>query len=320
MAHGRTGGHPVGCPGPPEADVQARPAAGWDTLDMRRLLPAGLLLVALVPLSACSGSDATTSAGTAGSSASGSPGASASTGTGTGAAVVASVREAAKQSTQAGSSRFALRNATVVQGQTIAVTGSGAFDYARHEGTLALTLPGGSVEQRVVGGKVYLALSQQPGTFYALTLDQVQGTSLGASSDPSASFASLSAASDDVRAVGQERLRDAVTTHYRGTVDVKKALAQSTGAARQVAQATLARSGLARLPFDAWVDDEGRLRKYVQRSEVPASDATGGRPVQSTTTLELFDYGVDVAVTAPPAASVKDGAPLLAALGGRATS
>jgi hypothetical protein len=40
--------------------------------------------------------------------------------------------------------------------------------------------------------------------------------------------------------------------------------------------------------------------------------------INSTTTLEFFDFGTSVTVTAPPAAQVKDGSPLVASLGGKA--
>lgn len=230
------------------------------------------------------------------------------------AAAVAAVRAAADRSTAATSSRFALTNSIVTQGRPLAITGEGLFDYAGKEGSLALRLPAGTVQQRVVGGKVYLALSQEPKTFYRLSLADVQGTSLGGSTDPTASFSPLRAAAEDVREVGREQVRDAATTHYRGSLDVQKALTAGSGPARQVAKATLGRAGVAQVPFDAWLDREGRLRKYVQAVEVPASEATGGQPVKMTTTVELFDFGVDVQVTAPPATQVKDGAPLLAAL------
>ncbi|MGD5408124.1 hypothetical protein QUS89_22795, partial [Xanthomonas citri pv. citri] len=150
--------------------------------------------------------------------------------------------------------------------------------YATKEGTLALTLPGGKVDQRVVDGTVYLSLSQQPGVFYELSLEEVQGTSLGGSTDPSASFASLQAAADDVEVVGEEQVRDADTTRYRGTLDVKEALSALEGSAKQVAEATLGRTGADAVPFEAWVDDEGRLRKFVQELEVPAGPNTGGQP------------------------------------------
>ena len=258
------------------------------------LLPLAVATTLALALSACGGSD-------------GAPGG------GGDLAPAAAVRAAADTS---GTSKFALTSRTVVTGKPLEITGTGAFDHGSKEGTLTLTLPAGTVDQRVVDDTVYLALSQQPGVFYELSLAEVQGTSLGGSTDPSASYAALAAAGDDVEEVGEEELRGADTTHYRGTLDVKKALTTLEGAAKQVAEATLGRAGKDELPFDAWVDDEGRLRKYVQDLEVPAGPRTGGQPVQSTTTLELFDFGTEVDVQVPPAAQIKDGAPLLQALRG----
>lgn len=263
-------------------------------------LRSGLAVLALaLPLAACGGG----------------PGAAGGGGKGA-AAPVAVVRAAADRSTASGSSRFALTSTTVVAGKPVEVTGEGLFDYAHRQGSLVLKLPGssGSIEERVVASKVYVALTQRPGTYYALDLAALQGTSLGASTDPGASVAALDAASG-VKVVGHPKVRGEGTTQYRGTLDVKAAVAKG-GAAGQVAQATLGRSGVATVPFDAWVDDAGRLRKYATEVTVPAGPTTGGQPVRSRTTVELFDYGVDVQVKAPAAASVKDGAPLLAALKG----
>ena len=278
----------------------------WAVLRSQRRSPRRPLRLALLPLAltasltACSGSDD----GPSGSDAAPSGG---------DADPAAVVRAAADTS---GTSKFALTSLTVVTGEPLEITGSGTFDYAAKEGTLDLTLPGGTIDQRVVDDTVYLALSQQPGVFYELSLADVQGTSLGGSTDPSASFASLASAKDDVEVVGEEKVRDADTTHYRGTLDVKDALASLDGPAKQVAEATIGRSGLDEVPFDAWVDDEGRLRKYVQELEVPAGPTTGGQPVQSTTTLELFDFGTEVDVEVPPASAIRDGGPLLQALRG----
>lgn len=265
---------------------------------MRRSLPALVLTAALAAsLAGC------------GSSSGGSGGTTAAEKTdGT-----LAVRAAATSSTRSGSSKYALTSRTTVQGTPITITGEGAFDYVGKQGSLTLTLPTGTVQERIVGGTVYLALSQQPGSFYALSTKDLVGTSLGNSTDPGTSFAVLGVA-DGVTAVGQEKVRDADTTHYRGTLDLKKALATSGGALKQLVSSTLGRAGVDRLPFDAWLDDQGRVRKYETAFDVPASAQTGGQPVKTDTTVELYDYGTPVSVTAPPASQVKDGAPLLAAL------
>lgn len=261
-----------------------------------------LLALVLVPLSACSGG-------------SGSSGSAASS---TAQAPAVAVRAAAQTSHGVGSSRYALDTSTSVSGRKVSITGAGAFDYAARTGTLAITLPQGKVDERIVAGKAYIGLSQQPGTYYAVELGTLQGTTFGASTDPTSFSASLGSAGDDVQRVGAEKVRDADTTHYRGTIDVQKALSATEGVARKQVEATLGRTGLKSVPFDAWIDGQGRLRKYLLTLDLPASAATGGQPVKNSTQVELYDFGTPVRVTAPPAASVKDGAPLLAALKGTA--
>ncbi len=271
---------------------------------MRRTLPALALTAALAAsLTGCGGSS-----GSGGSSAKGVDKAvDKADGT-------LAVRAASTGSTKTGSSRYALTSLTTVQGTPITIKGDGVFDYAGKKGSLTLTLPTGKVEERIVDGTVYLALSQQPGSFYALKSADLVGTSLGTSTDPGASFAVLGAAKDGVTVVGEEKVRDADTTHYRGQLDIKSALASSGGVLKQMVASTLGRSGVDAVPFDAWIDDQDRVRKYQTVFDVPASAKTGGQPVHTDTTIELYDYGTPVSVTAPPASAVKDGAPLLAAL------
>ena len=93
-----------------------------------------------------------------------------------------------------------------------------------------------------------------------------------------------------------------------------QAIQQVQGAARTVLEATLGRTTLPRVPFDAYVDAQGRMVKFTQRLELPPSERTSGQPLVSSFTLELFDFGAPVTVVPPPAESVRDGAPLLAAL------
>ena len=47
---------------------------------------------------------------------------------------------------------------------------------------------------------------------------------------------------------------------------------------------------------------------------MPSRPATEGETLSVTTTLELYEFGVEVTVAAPPKRSIRDGAPILAAL------
>lgn len=229
------------------------------------------------------------------------------------------VAAAAAKSNGTGSSKISLMSTTQIGGQEVTFAGDGAYDYTKKIGQFAFGVPGadgaggGSIEQRIIGDDLYLTLPQQPGTFFRLKVSEVAGTSLGGSVDPTASLTALQAISD-VREVGEQDVRGVQTTHYEGEYDIAKAVEQAQGVAKTVISASLRGAKVDKVPFDAYLDDEGRLVKFSQLLELPATAATGGAPVTSETTIELYDFGATVTVVPPPAASVKDGAPLLAAL------
>lgn len=258
-------------------------------------------------LAGCSGNDSDTPA----------PQAAASAQTDTGG--VAAVQAAAQSTAETGSSKFALTSTTAIGGQDVTFSGEGAFDYTARTGQLMFKVPGqggaagGSIEQRIIGPDLYLTLPQTPGTFYRLKVADVAGTSLGGSTDPIASLRALEGVTE-VTTVGEEQVRGVKTTHVRGSYDVKQAIAKATGAAKTVLESTLGVSSLERVPFEAFLDDEGRIVRFEQTIELPASAQTRGQPLTSKTVLELFDFGTTVTVAAPPADKIKDGAPLLAAL------
>ncbi len=232
------------------------------------------------------------------------------------------VRSAALETARTGSSRVALTSTTAIGPQTVTFASEGAYDYATNTGQLAFDVPGpggpgtgGMIEQRMIANDLFLMLSQQPGVYFKLLVSDVAGTSLGSSTDPTASLQAL-AGLDNVREVGVESVRGVETTHYTGDYDVAQAIEQAQGAARTTLETTLGRTALPRVPFDAYLDEQRRMVKFMQRLELPPSDRTSGQPLLSSFTLELFDFGTPVTVVPPPAESVRDGAPLLAALQG----
>ena len=231
------------------------------------------------------------------------------------------VEAAAAKSSGAGSSKISVLSTTRIGEQDVAFSGEGAFDYAKKTGQLAFSVPGpdgstgagGTIEQRIVGDALYLSLPQQKGIFYKLKVSDVAGTSLGASTDPTASLQALQAVTT-VEEVGKEQVRGVDVTHYKGEFDVSEAIEKAQGAVRTILETGLRGTEVEQVPFDAYLDDEGRLVKMTSRVELPPNARTGGKPLTSETTVELFDFGTEVAVAVPPAASVRDGAPLLAAL------
>lgn len=228
---------------------------------------------------------------------------------------VAVLRATAAKTAAAGSSKLALANRTTIAGSAVTFSGEGSFAYGAREGEFTFTIggapgmPATTLTERITGGALYLQLAGQPG-FYKIALADLVGTSLAETSDPTSSLQALAGVSDGVEKVGTEKLRGTPTTHYRGTIDVAKALAQLQGLAKQLAQSTLSKSGVKLLPFDAYVDDQGRMRKMVQNLTLTIK----GQQATVQTSIEMYDFGTAVSVELPPAAEIHDGTPLLQAL------
>ena len=263
---------------------------------MRRI-PLAVIAVVLAGASACGSSSAGSGPG--------------------GLSPAAAVQAASTATTQAGSAKMTLGVTSKVGPQTVVITGEGAFQLDGSVGIFNVSLDPGSgkpltLEERIVGGRLYLKAPPLGDSYYSLATTALVGTSLGQGTDPTVGFKLLLGAGEDVKVVGKEKVRDTQTTHYRGTYQLRKALDKVGGSFDQAFAAQLKTSGETPVPFDAYVDNDGRLRKLVQVVTMTSQ----GREITSTSTTELYDFGTAVDVTAPPADKVKDGTPLLKGLRG----
>lgn len=229
------------------------------------------------------------------------------------AAVVAAVQ----QTQQVESYGFTLTSSTDAGGQSIEFGGSGVATSDGSAADMTFSLPGGAGElrQRIVDGVLYMELPQQPGVFYELKVADLADTSLGASTDVTAGLEALKSADDGVEEVGREELRGVGTTRYRGTFDLSTAFQAFKGPLRAQLEQVVAKGGAERVPFDAWVDDEGRIRQVDQTLTLEVPQAPG-QELEVQTRVEFYDFGVEVDVEAPPASAVRDGGPLLEAFKG----
>jgi hypothetical protein len=101
----------------------------------------------------------------------------------------------------------------------------------------------------------------------------------------------------DVKRVGADTVRGVPTTHFRATVDLHKAAALLPPARRaqmhpQIDQLVL-QAGQSTVPVEAWVDGQQRLR----RESVTLGNL-------GTMRLDLYDFGKQRRVVAPPADQV----------------
>jgi hypothetical protein len=109
--------------------------------------------------------------------------------------------------------------------------------------------------------------------------------------DPLWPLDALFGASDDVVEVGSQAVRGVPATRYRLTVDLARADAALPAGVSVPAGPY---RSLRRLPAEVWLDAAGLARRISVSSE-PAAAATA----QTWSIVELWDFGVAVAITPP---------------------
>jgi hypothetical protein len=127
-------------------------------------------------------------------------------------------------------------------------------------------------------------------------------------SDPSSALDGLRGVSSDVRDAGHATVRGVDTVHYRGTLDVEKAVARAPEASR-----ARVRSALAQFDdgtrLDVWIDAEGLPRRYSLSANA-VKDSQRASIVES---FDIYDYGAPVDVKVPPASDTASYSELQAA-------
>lgn len=240
------------------------------------------------------------------------------------------VAEAATKSQEAGSSRVALElTMTGLAAEPLSITGEGIQDPEQQLARFTMDLSqvagltGGGVDLSEIeivldGSTLYMrlpfleaadlkpwievdvaAIAEQEG----LDLPSLQ--QLG-QADPAVTFAYLRAASDDTQEVGNEDVRGVETTHYRMTVDLAQVAdavpEEQRDQMRAAVQALIEATGLDTVPVDAWIDGDGLVRRMDLAYE--NVDVAPGKKGSMSMSMELYDYGVEVAVEPPPADQV----------------
>ncbi|MFB9376492.1 DUF6612 family protein [Kineococcus gynurae] len=216
------------------------------------------------------------------------------------------VQASAQQSKEAGSAKFALTMTTDAGGQSQDITGEGAFtDAGAFEMTMSLPAEvGGSLQLRLVDGVMYLsgAPLTGEGQWMKMPLDGMAGAGLNtAQMDPSAQLEQLQAVADDVKEVEPTTVRGVQARGFSGTIDPQKAYDLLPPEQQNPeAEKALQESGVTSVPFTLYVDDQNRPVRMTQ--EVSSAGAAGEMKVNIS--MDFYDWGSDVQVQAPDAASV----------------
>ena len=234
------------------------------------------------------------------------------------------IAQAASKTSSAGSVKIDFE----ISGKAVKGGGRGVFDTGTNgSGRLAMTVEdsngqASTIDTLIDGAVLYLRspVFQQvipAGKEWVRvdlgTLAKQNGVDLGSLVDsnptPNGALAYLRGATGRVQDLGKEKVKGVETTHYRTTIELEQAAKRAKGSTRQSIRRVIDVAGVKRLPMDAWVGDDGYVRKVSYRQH-------SGRNQSAKITMELYDFGSPVTVTAPPAATVIDFQKLLGPQGG----
>ncbi|MYT30224.1 MULTISPECIES: hypothetical protein [unclassified Streptomyces] len=225
------------------------------------------------------------------------------------AAAAVQLRRSVEALVRAGTAKVRTVMETVSGGTRVAIRGAGGYDFGAASGQLRVVLP--DLKGKPSGGHQPITEILAPGALFmknrgaGVPADKwvrVDTATLsdgnlvtGGATDPLAA-AELLRGAREVTYQGEERLGGAVVRHYRGTTDLTAAAGAASARSRPALVAAEKGFTTDVVPFDAYLDDAGRLRKVRQRFHF-ANGAPAGAAVTSTT--ELYGFGSKVAVRLP---------------------
>ncbi|WP_151774243.1 hypothetical protein [Streptomyces abyssomicinicus] len=223
------------------------------------------------------------------------------------------LRQAAGRLAAAGTSRASTSMAMAAGGTRIVIRGEGVYDYRRQRGELLVTLP-----EEPAGRALRRPITEllTPGAVFlknrgeGVPLDKWVRLDAGDSADGNLV---TGGATDPLAAA--ELLRGTRRAEYRGTVDFAGTQVRRYEGVAHLGDAAVRagagwREGLraaakgfasAEVPFDVYLDREGRIRKVRQEFSF-LNEAR--RTVVVTSTMTLYDFGAAVDVRLPAAGDI----------------
>jgi hypothetical protein len=227
------------------------------------------------------------------------------------------VLTAAVSNTATQTARIAVTTAFQAQGMSVSYTATGEFDFAHSRGMITMTAPIGMTELflppkayvKVSGlgsalphGKTWLAID----TKSAGAASSMLGP-FGSTDNPADLLASLTAIAGSERVLGSASVRGVPVTEYQVNIDPAKMAAKVPASERASFRQFTQSLGKGAIPVDVWVDGQNMVRQVRLSLPMPAGmDAPAAVKFRLTETIDFYDFGVPVRVSAPPAAEVTD--------------
>jgi hypothetical protein len=227
------------------------------------------------------------------------------------------VLAAAVSGTAAQTARIAITTSMQAGGMSVSYSETGEFDFAHSRGMMTMAAPFGMTEL-FMPPKVYLKVSgslagtvshgktwieADTGTFDSET--SVSG-SFGLGGNPADLLASLTAIAGSERIVGAASIRGVPVTEYQVNIDPAKMTSKVPSQERAGLSEFAKSFGRGSIPVDVWVDNNNLVRQVRLSLHIPGETGAPGAAGTMTivVSIDFYDFGVPVRLSAPPAAQV----------------
>ena len=230
---------------------------------------------------------------------------------------VATLRRAADALVTAGTSKARTSMEMATGGTRVTIRGEGVYDYRRQLGQLKVLLPqdpAGTTEHRPIVELLApgaLFMKNRGAGVPADKWVRVDTATLsdgnlvtGGATDPYAA-AEVLRGTRSAAYVGRSELAGTEVRHYRGIADLAVAAKGASVGGRDALGAAAKGFATAQVPFDVYLDDEGRIRKVRHRFSFVNGRQKEAVAVASTTLL--YDFGAPVDVRLPASADIYAG-------------
>ncbi|WP_225824685.1 hypothetical protein [Streptomyces naphthomycinicus] len=224
---------------------------------------------------------------------------------------VTALHRAADTLREAGSSKAGTSMEMATGGTRVTIRGKGVYDYRHRLGRLTVMLP-----EDPTGASEHRPITEllAPGALYmknrgaGVPADKwvrVETATLsdgnlvtGGATDPYAA-AEVLRGTREAAFAGWTELAGTPVRHYQGIADLRRAARYASAGHRAALAAAAKGFATAEVPFDAYLDDQGRIRKLRQRFSFVNGRQEATVAVAST--LLLFDFGTpaDIRLPAP---------------------
>jgi hypothetical protein len=195
-----------------------------------------------------------------------------------------------------------------VDGKDQLFIGDGSFDLDKQIGVIVLTIPqvATPLEEVITPTTLYLRrVGQEAKWRWVAGAKLPDGDVISAGyTSPTFDFALLrGVTAGAVHYVGQDTVRGTAVAHYTGVLDLDSSAAESSDPIRADLLAASRSFTQKTIPFDAYLDAQGNVRRVVAHFTFPAEAPAHGA-VQIAATTDLYDLDTPVTVNTPPAADL----------------